>query len=182
MTAVAREAALAYATSGGALSAQLKRPRAKSATAALRRLQPSDRQVEAGMTRTPYANFRAIGRPKSFSRCASMANRFDRSHWRRGARFGDSTVRTEPVSPLRRACWRVPRAPRFIIAREHQDLWGFMLPWAERPQQHYRWRDRDTIPRKESGACHRARGFGSAATGGPRASSTASADVCRSAC
>jgi NADPH:quinone reductase len=58
----------------------------------------------------------------------------------------------------------------------------FMLPRAERPQPHYRWRDRDTIPRKESGACHRARGFGSAAAGAHRASSTASADVWRSAC
>src|SRR5208282_1650667 len=73
---------------------------------------------------------------------------------------------------------------RSHVLREHRDLWGFffMLPRAERPQPHYRWRDWDTISRKESGACHRARGFGSAAAGAHRASSTAFADVCRSAC
>jgi hypothetical protein len=40
---------------------------------------------------------------------------------------------------------------------EHQDLWGFMLARLEQPVTHYRWRDRDTIPR--------APGFGSAAAG-----------------
>ena len=78
--------------------------------------------------------------------------------------------------------WRAVDAEGEVLDESIRISGVFMLPRAERPQPHYRWRDRDTIPRKESGACHRARGFGSAAAGARRASSTASADVWRSAC
>jgi catalase len=79
----------------------------------------------------------------------------------------------------------IPRSFRFMEGfgvGKHKDFWGLMPPRLELALPHCRWRDRDTIPRREIGVCHQARGFGFAAAGARRASSTASAGVWRSAC
>ena len=79
-----------------------------------------------------------------------------------------------------------PYTPSFknrpSFSGEH-DFYGAFTPQPPgRRCPRCRWQAPDTIPRREAGACHRASGFGSAAAGARRASSTASADVWRSAC
>ncbi len=70
-----------------------------------------------------------------------------------------------------------------VVNNESMRMSGvFMLPRREGSRPNCRWRGRDTISRREAGACRRAPEFGSAVAGARPAWSIAFAGVWRSAC
>jgi DDE domain len=127
----------------------------------------------------------ALSSPTARRWCKKFGASFADSLRRRRPRPGDKRHMDEVfirIQGVQHYLWRAVDQDGVVVDIGDQDLGGVMLRRFERGQRCCRWRGLGTIVRTAVEACRQGRAFGSAAAGGRRASSTASAGAWRSAC